>query len=283
VELDRAPSNPTVLLLALGVAALAMVLEFAVARRQGRVVHDWRESAASFVIAVGQQAAKLPARLWYAGLIAFVWEHRPWTVPLDSAWGVALLFVAVEFNYYWFHRASHRVRWFWASHAVHHTPTRLNLTSAYRLGWTAGVSGAGLLFLPLFALGFHPLAVFAALGANLLYQFWLHTELIPKLGPVEWVLNTPSHHRVHHASNDAYIDANYGGVLIVFDRVFGTFVEEDAAEPCRYGLAHRFESHNPIAIVFHEWARLWRDLRRATSPRAVLSAVFGPPAAPDRS
>jgi sterol desaturase/sphingolipid hydroxylase (fatty acid hydroxylase superfamily) len=127
-------------------------------------------------------------------------------------------------------------------------------------------------------LGFAPQAVFAALSLNLLYQFWLHTEWVPKLGWLEEVLNTPSHHRVHHASNVEYIDANYGGVLIVFDRLFGTFARERADLPCRYGLVTPLHSYNPLRIAFHEWLKLAGDLTRARSMRAVAGTLFGPPA-----
>ncbi len=132
-------------------------------------------------------------------------------------------------------------------------------------------------YVPLAFLGFPPLAISTALSLNLLYQFWLHVEWIPKLGPLEYVLNTPSHHRVHHAANDAYLDANYGGVLILFDRVFGTFVEERRDLPCRYGLVHPLTTNNPIKIGFHEWLNLGRDLWRAQSWRERAAIIAGAP------
>jgi sterol desaturase/sphingolipid hydroxylase (fatty acid hydroxylase superfamily) len=125
--------------------------------------------------------------------------------------------------------------------------------------------------------GFHPLAVGAALALNLAYQFWLHTELIPKLGAFEWLFNTPSHHRVHHASNPEYLDANYGGVLIVFDRMFGTFADERTDVALRYGLVTPLESHNPIRIAFHEWQAMLRDLAAASSWSERIAYAFGPP------
>ena len=137
------------------------------------------------------------------------------------------------------------MRWFWATHAVHHSPNEFNLGIAYRFGWTGRLAGNAVFFVPMIWLGFPPKAVFAALALNLLYQFWLHTEWVPKLGWLEYVLNTPSHHRVHHASNADYIDRNYGGVLIVFDRLFGTFAAERDDLPCRYGLVTPLVSHQP--------------------------------------
>jgi sterol desaturase/sphingolipid hydroxylase (fatty acid hydroxylase superfamily) len=126
-------------------------------------------------------------------------------------------------------------------------------------------------------IGFPPLAVIVANGFNLLYQFWLHAEWIPKLGPLEHVLNTPSHHRVHHSANQEYLERNYGGILIIWDRLFGTFVEERDDVLCRYGLVEPLRSNNPLIIEFHEWAALGRDLWRARSWRERLACIIGPP------
>jgi len=260
------------------VAALAMA-EYALIRRRARGSWDWRESGASLVISVGYQfLAPLGTLLW-SGLYQWVWARRLVTVPLDGVSGVAALVLGVEFFYYWYHRASHEVRWFWASHAVHHSVEHLNLTAAYRLGWTSTAAGAGLFFLPMVWLGFEPRAVFGVLAANLVYQLFLHTEQIGRLGPLEWILNTPSHHRVHHGSNAGYLDANYGGILIVFDRMFGTFVPEREDVPCRYGLVVPVGSNHPLRIVFHEWGRMLRDLRNARSLRQASAALFARPAA----
>ena len=243
--------------------------------------YDWRASLASLVDLL---VRKYFVYVWLPigladPLVPLAWEHRIATVPLGTFGAVALLFIGQEFCYYWFHRASHRVRWLWASHAVHHSPNELNLSAAYRFGWTGRLAGSSLFFVPLVWLGFPPVTVFATLNLNLLYQFWLHTTWIPKLGPLEYVLNTPSHHRVHHASNPEYLDRNYGGVLIVFDRLFGTLVVERDDVPCRYGLVHPLHSRNPIRIAFHEWAALVRDLWRAKGWRVRYDALFGPPGA----
>jgi sterol desaturase/sphingolipid hydroxylase (fatty acid hydroxylase superfamily) len=195
---------------------------------------------------------------------------------------VALL-IGQDFCYYWFHRASHRIRWFWATHAVHHSSNDLNFAAAYRFGWTGRLTGATIFYVPLVWLGFEARPVLIANALNLLYQFWLHTEWIPKLGWLEYVLNTPSHHRVHHAANPEYLDRNYGGVFIIFDRIFGTFVAERDDLPCRYGLVTPLRSNNPIVIAFHEWKALARDLWQARSWRDRWSYLFGPPGwQPDR-
>jgi sterol desaturase/sphingolipid hydroxylase (fatty acid hydroxylase superfamily) len=200
-------------------------------------------------------------------LIGYVWAHRIATVPLGSAASIAALFIGQEFCYYWFHRCSHHVRLLWANHAVHHSTNALNLSAAFRFGWTGRLIGASIFFVPLMWLGFAPRAVFIALDLDLLYQFCLHAAWIPRLGPLEWVLNTPSHHRVHHAANPEYRDRNFGGVLIIFDRLFGTFAAEHKDVPCRYGLVVPLRSYNPVWIAFHEFVALGHDLWRARSWR----------------
>jgi sterol desaturase/sphingolipid hydroxylase (fatty acid hydroxylase superfamily) len=154
----------------------------------------------------------------------------------------------------------------------------MNLTAAVRLGWTGNISGNFLFYLPLVWLGFHPLMVLGMLAINLLYQFFIHTERVGRLGPLEWILNTPTHHCVHHAANPACLDMNYGGVLIVFDRLFGTFTEAPRDEPLRYGVIGGRITHNPFEIAFAEWRRLFRDAARASTLRARLKVLLGPPA-----
>ena len=240
--------------------ALAL-LEIVLLKRRN-MAYSWAETINSIVISVGQRIAGMLGATLFAGLYLWTWEQRLWTIPLDTLWGLTLLFLGQEFLYYWQHRLSHECRWFWASHVVHHSPNFLNLSAAYRLSWTAPFTGQSLIFLPLVWLGFHPAAVFGMVAVNLLYQFWLHTELVPRLGWFDRIFNSPSNHRVHHAANLNYLDANYGGVLIVFDRLFGTWIPEQADEPCRYGLVKPQNSNNPLVIVFQEWFSLGRDLLR---------------------
>ena len=218
-----------------------------------------------------------------AGIIAipfaFLHQHRLFDFDQTSLPALAGLFLGSEFLYYWQHRASHRIRWMWATHSVHHSTTRLNLTAAIRLGLTGNLSGNFLFFLPLALIGFHPFAIIGMLGINLLYQFFTHTEFAPRLGPLEWVMNTPAHHRVHHASNESCLDRNYGGMLIVFDRLFGTFADAPTHEPLRYGLVGGVPSFNPIRIALNEWIAMLRDTIKAEGPRAKLRTLFGPPGA----
>jgi sterol desaturase/sphingolipid hydroxylase (fatty acid hydroxylase superfamily) len=256
-----------------------MALEFALARRLGRSVHDPVETASSLAIAAGQIAT----RMLVAGIVAvpffFVYQHRLFDIPLDNAWAIIGLILAFEFFYYWMHRAAHTVRWLWATHSVHHTPTKLNFTAGIRLGWTGLISGNFLFFLPLVWLGFHPLSIIAMLALNLFYQFFLHTELAPRLGLLEWVFNTPRHHSVHHASNGSCLDKNFGGILIIYDRLFGTFATPPEDEPLRYGLTEPLKSQNPFYVVFREWMRMAGDLRRARGARDIWRMLFGAPGA----
>jgi len=241
--------------------------------------YDWKAYFASLGdLALRIVIGALPLGL-AAGSLQWVWEHRLHTMPLAQAWPWVVLFFGQDFCYYWMHRADHRVRWMWATHSVHHSPNTLNLSAAYRLGWTARLSIAPVFFAPLVLLGFPPLLVGAALAANLFYQFWLHAPWLPRLGPLEWILNTPTHHSVHHASNPEYLDKNFGGVLIVFDRMFGTFAAKRSGIAIRYGLVEPLRSNNPIAIVLHEWLAMARDVLSARSPHSIFQALFGPPGA----
>lgn len=209
-----------------------------------------------------------------------LYEYR--LFDLGHAWWVwALCFVAEDFTYYWWHRASHEVRFLWAAHVNHHSSERYNLSTALRQSPTTPFT-VFLFYWPLPLLGFHPVMVLTCTAVSLLYQFWIHTELIERLGWFERWFNTPSHHRVHHGSNVAYLDRNHGGILIVWDRLFGTFEPEH--EPVRYGLTKNIETYNPIEIAFHEWRALGRDVRRArTWGEALNYLVRAPGWSPDGS
>jgi sterol desaturase/sphingolipid hydroxylase (fatty acid hydroxylase superfamily) len=233
---------------------------------------DWKDWGTSLGVTFGYRVVRVASKGLLFGVLLWIWQFRLFTVPLNTWWGLTLLFLGEELSYYWEHRINHRSRWFWASHAVHHSPEQLRLSAAYRLAWTGLISGSWMVFVPMILLGFHPAAVFAMLGLNLLYQFWLHNEWMPKLGAFEYLFNTPSHHRVHHASNPEYIDRNYGGVLIIFDRWFGTYAEEQA--PCRYGLVHPVNSYNPFWVVIHEWCRMFADAWRARGVLNRLGILF---------
>ena len=215
-----------------------------------------------------------------AGVFLFAtWLYAHRVVDVGSgllAWAVAL--VGWDFAYYWHHRLEHESRIFWASHVNHHSSRFFNLSTALRQPWTPFTM---LVFFPPLALvGVPPWMIMVSGGINLIYQFWIHTELIGTLPRwFEAVMNTPSHHRVHHGSNPEYLDKNYAGVLIVWDRLFGTFVPERARVV--YGLTKNITSYNPFVIAFHEYAAILRDVRAARSWRQRLGTVWhGPGWAP---
>ena len=196
-----------------------------------------------------------------------------WSIPL-TWWGLAAALLVADFIYYWEHRIAHEVRLLWTQHAVHHSSRDMNIVTAVRFGPLEGI-WAMIVHIPMILMGFAPEVVIGGQIVVLAYQTWLHTELIGKLGPLERVLNTPSHHRVHHGCDDKYLDRNYAGVLIIWDRMFGTFQEEE--ETPRYGLKRDFDSQNPLVVWFSELPDLYRNLRDARSLREVRMYLFGPP------
>jgi sterol desaturase/sphingolipid hydroxylase (fatty acid hydroxylase superfamily) len=264
----------------LPVALIFIGLEFLYARLvhhdDETLRHDVKEISASIAVAIGDAAIRALTTGISAAPFFFLYNHRIVDIPMTAGAWLAL-FLSAEFCYYWFHRASHRVRWLWATHAVHHSANHFNLSAAIRLGWTGQLTGAFIFFLPLAWIGFHPLVISAAIGAGLLYQFFLHTALSVRFGALEWILNTPAHHRVHHASNEECLDKNYGSILIVFDRMFGTFAEAPGDEQLRFGLKGRSPGNNPISIALGEWVSLAGDIRRARSVGERVKILFGAP------
>ncbi len=242
-----------------------------------RTPYDWRAYAASLADAVARRFLDGIGLSIAAPIFLLAYTHRIATIDLAGPSQWIGLFFGQEFFYYGYHRAAHRVRWFWATHSVHHSPNELTLMSAVRLGWTGKIAGNAVFFVPLVWLGFSPAAVLGVVALNLLYQFWLHAPWLPTLGPLEWILNTPAHHSVHHASNPEYLDKNFGGVLIIFDRLFGSFAKQSPGVNIRYGLTEPVNSYNPLRINMHEWLKLVRDFRSARGWRQSLAAVFGPP------
>jgi sterol desaturase/sphingolipid hydroxylase (fatty acid hydroxylase superfamily) len=256
-------------------AALVEGVWLSRSRPQG---YDWKASACSLADLAGRQLLRFVPLAVIAPWMAWTWEHRLFTQSLDNVGSILLLFFGLEFFYYWYHRFSHTTRWFWAGHSPHHSPNQLNLSAAYRLGWLGRLTGSTLFFTPLVLLGFTPTVVLTSLVLNLLYQFWLHADWFPRLGWLEGVFNTPSNHRVHHARNPEYLDANFGGVLVVFDRLFGTYIPERDDVPCDYGtITPAVSSRNPFVLNFSPWIGLFKDLRTARSPREVWMYTFGPP------
>ena len=244
-------------------------VELVAARLLERNAYRFGDSIADLSCGILQQVLGVFLKTaLFAGYLWLFTHHRLFEVPEASPAAWAVCFLGVDVLYYWFHRFSHEVNAGWAAHVVHHQSEEYNLTVALRQGaFQPAVSSV--FYLPLALLGFPPLMFLAASSFNTLYQFWIHTRLIGRLGPLEWVLNTPSHHRVHHGRDPKYIDRNHGGTLIVWDRLFGTFQREEE-EPV-YGITRPLGSYNPVWANLHVWADLvgmarrtgrWRDRLR---------------------
>lgn len=239
--------------------------------------YDWKLFACSLANLMGLTLAgifvysKCPDIYQLAG--HWFYQHRFYDGPPAGPWKFFLLFLLVDFAAYWVHRWNHEVRALWALHSVHHVSHRLYFTA----GVVAPLFRVPFLFLavsvPLFFFGFSPISLLEMWGASLVLQVWLHSEWVPRLGPLELVLNTPAHHRVHHAKNPEIPPGNYGGLLIVFDRLFGTFVEQKEVT-IEYGIRDRKNTYNPVVAWFREFFYLGQDLKRARSLRAVWQAVW---------
>jgi sterol desaturase/sphingolipid hydroxylase (fatty acid hydroxylase superfamily) len=244
------------------------------------VGYERRDTATSLWMGFGNVVVSAAAHGLVFALFFLAYEHRVFELG-TGVWAWVALFFAEDFVYYAWHRSSHEVRLLWAAHENHHSSQRYNLSTALRQSWTTPFTTVPFyVWLPL--LGFHPLMVQTQVAISLLYQFWLHTELIGGLGPLERVLNTPSHHRVHHGTNLEYLDRNHAGILIVWDRLFGTFEPERAS--VRYGLTKNITTFDPFRVAFHEWAAMLRQARRAGSLREALGYLLAPPGwSPDGS
>jgi sterol desaturase/sphingolipid hydroxylase (fatty acid hydroxylase superfamily) len=237
--------------------------------------YELRDARASLLMGLGSVVFGVVVRaaslLGYAALYEFA---APWRLPAGSWITWAGLFVLVDLLWYAYHRVSHRVRLVWAAHQAHHSSEYFNFSTALRQKWNQWFETIAWLPLPL--LGFPPWLIYTAFSANLVYQFFLHTERIDRLPrPIEFVFNTPSHHRVHHGSDPLYLDRNYGGILIIWDRLFGTFQPE--MQRPNYGLTTPVNTYNILRLQFHEYAAILRDLRSARAWRERLGFVFGPP------
>jgi sterol desaturase/sphingolipid hydroxylase (fatty acid hydroxylase superfamily) len=262
--------------LAIPVLLLCLALEWASYRflpDDDELGYDVRDAATSVSMGVGSTLFDGAMKAAAVVTFAAVFTVSPWQLSASSPLTWVLLFFADDLAYYWFHRAHHEVRVLWASHVVHHSSRFFNLSTALRQSWTPMTIYP--FWLPL-ALFFPPWMILAQQSVSLIYQFFLHTERIDKMWrPVEAVLNTPSHHRVHHGSNDVYLDRNYGGILIVWDRLFDTFEAE--GERVAYGLTRDIATYNPLRVAFHEWAAMVADVRQARDIRSRFGHLLRGP------
>ncbi len=266
---------PDPVALAIPAFILLMVAEVIWVRFGGRGEYEWRDTATSLVMGFGSTIAGLVTGVVVASAY---WLHRFAVVDLGWHWWVfALCILGDDLAYYVFHRSAHRVRWFWAGHVIHHSSQHYNLSTALRQTWTGFIALSFIFRMPLF-LVFDPAMVFFASAINLVYQFWIHTEVVGRMPRwFEAVMNTPSHHRVHHATNPRYLDKNYAGMFIIWDRMFGTFEPERDDEPCRYGIVKNLGSFNVLWTAFHEWIGIAKDVWHAPTWAARWNYIAKPP------
>ena len=271
-------ANDKLALITLPIFFLAVIIEVVIARQEHKHLYDGKDTLVSFSMLILAVFVEFFPKLF--AFVAFIILHE--ISPLQDVigrqwWAWILLFFLDDFSYYWFHRMNHEVRLFWAGHVSHHSSEYLNFGTALRQG--VGERLHKFLFwlwLPL--LGFDALMILTMIGLNLFYQFWVHAELVDKMPKwFEAIFNTPSHHRVHHASNIRYLDCNHAGVLIIWDKWFGTFAEETKIEKPVYGLTENINSYNPAYVATHEYISIWKDVRRAKKWSDRLKYIFYAP------
>ncbi len=268
---------------------LLLILEWTAARKLERIEREasaqpdrpgsgaylsadsWASISMGLVSVATTATWKFIALLGYAAIYAYL---APWHLPATRWYTWVIAIVGVDVLYYWYHRFAHRIRLIWATHQAHHSSQYFNFATALRQKWNN--SGEILMWIPLPFLGIPPWLVFVSFSVNLIYQFWVHTERIGTMwAPFEFVFNTPSHHRVHHGMDAEYLDKNYGGIFILWDRLFGSFRKETFRP--HYGLTKQVNTFNVWKLQTHEYLAIASDFRSATRMRDRLGYVFGPP------
>jgi sterol desaturase/sphingolipid hydroxylase (fatty acid hydroxylase superfamily) len=261
--------------LPLFIASLA--IELFVWRFWRRGHYEMRDTATSLLLGVGETIIHTVASATIIYTVyKFAENFQLWSIPTNVG-TVLLCFIFCDFAYYWSHRWSHEKRWMWASHVVHHSSQYFNLATALRSSWTDVLSLSFLPWIAVILMGFSAELVFTIRALALIYGFWLHAHAITNLGPLERILLTPQHHKIHHARNPCYLDRNYGGVLLIWDKIFGTYVSERSDEIPRFGIVHSVATFNPFKLAFHEWISMLRDAASARSFRELWFFLLGPP------
>jgi len=276
-------TESTIATIAFAVFFFSIVLEWWYWRSKGEHKYILQDTLANYALVLMQVVLDILAKALFVILVLeWVRQRGLQLVTAESEtswWGLALCFLGVDLGFYWFHRMSHRVRALWAIHVTHHSSELMNFSVALRQPVLEHVID-WLWFVPLALAGFSAKLILLCYGFNLIYQFFIHTEVVHKFPRwIEWIFNTPSHHRVHHGSNAEYLDTNYAGVFIFWDRLFGSFVEEKA--PVKYGILHPVHSYNPLYLAFHLWADIWRDVVKPSSLWIKLKMIFAPPGWPE--
>jgi sterol desaturase/sphingolipid hydroxylase (fatty acid hydroxylase superfamily) len=267
---------PVILYYAIPGFVLLLSIEAWFSYRENRDLYETRDTFGSLGLGIGNVIVGFATKAMIFALFIFLYQYRLFNLNPNTWWFWVLLFLADDFSYYWFHRSAHHINWFWASHVVHHSSQHYNLAAALRQTWTGNATGSFLFWAWMPLAGFHPIWVLFMQQISLVYQFWIHTETIKKLPrPLEFFLNTPSHHRVHHGRDLKYLDRNHGGILIIWDRLFGTFQPEE--ERPNYGLTKNINSFNPVVIALKTWAELFRSARNSGSIKNAINYFIQPP------
>ena len=267
---------PVILYYAIPFFVLLLSIEAWFSYKEHKYLYQTKDTLGSLGLGIGNVITGFFTKAVIFGLFTFLYNHRFFNLDSAVYWYWILLFFADDFSYYWFHRISHHVNYFWASHVVHHSSKNYNLAAALRQTWTGNATGAFLFWAWMPLAGFHPIWILFMQQISLIYQFWIHTETIQKMPTVfEYIFNTPSHHRVHHGSDIKYLDKNHAGILIIWDRMFGSFKSEE--ERPVYGLTKNIESFNPATLAFKTWGELLKKVMHAGSVKNGISYFIKSP------
>lgn len=256
---------------------LSLAFEFIISRKIGLSNYSPYEALSNIALISFDKIIAFFTGSDGGSIVHFLWAHRVFEINFGRPTNLVLTFIAAEFMYYWNHWYNHHVSIGWATHIMHHSPTKYNLTLGYRLGITRLFSLGWLVFLPLIILGFNPKDIALCIGIIFLFQFFIHTELIPKLGWVDKIINTPSAHRVHHSSNPIHYNKNLGGITLLFDHLFGTYCPEEAVESMKYGIPSIMNKKNIWYEITCHWRVVFNRFKEGQGLKAKTLALFGPP------
>ena len=273
------PEIPNLITFVIPFFAITVIIEGLIIVKQAPKTYSVKDAFTSIIIGlIGNVFIGLLTKIIVVFVFTYTWQHyRIATVPFVW-WSWLLILFFEDISYYWSHRFGHRVRFFWASHIVHHSSEKYNLSTALRQTWTGGFTNF-IFWVWIAFLGFHPLMILTQMAISLIYQYWIHTELIKKMPKwFEAIFNTPSHHRVHHGNNPLYLDKNYAGIFIIWDKLFGTFQPELEEEKVVYGLTTNINTYNPLRIAFQEWGFMLSEaFNEKTSFINKLKYLIKPP------
>ena len=264
-------NDPTVFAIPVFIALI--VVEVLINAKKNLNLYQFKDSAANITMGLGSVVIGLLTKTFAFFVFLWIYQFRLFEIP-NTWWMWGLLLLADDVTFYWYHRSAHEIRFFWAAHVQHHSSEHMNFSVALRQSWGEPfIKFLFYMWLPF--IGFNPVYILIMQSISLVYQFFPHTKLVGKLGPIEWIFNSPSHHRVHHATQVQYLDKNHAGILIIWDRMFGTFQKE--IEVPIYGITENINTFSPLKIASHEYVNLWQDIRRAKKFSDKINYLIKPP------